>query len=199
MPLSVTCPHCRRPGTIPAAAAGRAVKCPNCKQSFQAGIQRPIQVQPTTRRRGVGFFLAVAFAIFGAGAGIAAIVLVVLHFSNATGKAEQQVITVDSLALVMRFNENAVAAELDFGGKILDVSGQVVAIETGNSHDCVLLLGMERPGQDVQCVFAQTHRPQLASLRLREHATIRGRCQRQGARILLMECEVVPARQKSAG
>jgi predicted Zn finger-like uncharacterized protein len=51
VPLTATCPHCGQAGRVPDELAGKTVRCPECKEPFQAaGIPEVIPLQPRSRR-----------------------------------------------------------------------------------------------------------------------------------------------------
>ncbi len=107
---------------------------------------------------------------------------------------EAAVPKVTAAQLFRAYKENGVAADRDYKGKVIQVTGVVTDIR----HDLLnvpyvtLDVGGEALVFEVQCYFSNKQATNLAGLRKGEQVTIRGKCAGKFGNVMVKACTLAP-------
>jgi hypothetical protein len=90
--------------------------------------------------------------------------------------AGERVIDVEAADLVHAYRRNEVAADSQYRGRLLDVTGDVESIRRDMLDQPFVMLHTGPGLQGVQCVFPESRAGTISELHPGDHVTIRGRC-----------------------
>lgn len=112
------------------------------------------------------------------------------------GKEEpaEEAIKVTAQELLEAYDENGVAADKQYKGKELQVTGTVGSIGTDILDDAYITLKNEEDEYaiiSVQCYFEKSEEDSIASLKAGDKVTVTGVCQGNNLNIVLKKCNVV--------
>lgn len=102
-------------------------------------------------------------------------------------------IAVTAAALETTFNTNAVAADVKYKDKVLEVTGKVVRVVQDDARKVYTLeLATDEPTKTVSCDFTEQTKYPLASVERGKQVTVRGRCVgRDNEFVKVKDCVVV--------
>ena len=106
----------------------------------------------------------------------------------------EEVIKVTAQELLEAYDENGVAADKQYKGKELQVTGTVGSIGTDILDDAYITLENEEDEYaviSVQCCFEKSQEDSIASLKAGDKVTITGVCEGNTLNITLKKCQVV--------
>jgi hypothetical protein len=99
-------------------------------------------------------------------------------------------ITVTALALATAYDENEVAADDRYNGKVVLVTGTVESIDTVLGSTSVTLKGKEMSIVSVQCFVDDSQKSAVARLRKGGSATVQGTVDGKSLNVELKDCVV---------
>jgi hypothetical protein len=108
-------------------------------------------------------------------------------------QAQETSIAVTATKLVADYEANEVAADAQYKGKLVDVSGTIHAIGKDLLDNPYVALSGNSPSMifNVQCMFEKSDQAQLASLSKGTRITLRGRVSGKLGNVLVRECSIV--------
>lgn len=202
MPLTVHCPHCRKPAGVPEGAAGKQARCPSCSQLFtvEAPVVPPLALAPEPEvpelveapapppkkpSSPVPVWVWVVAPLATVGMCLSCVVLAVI--GNALPKAKEQPgLAVTANELAAEYAANSIAADRRFKGKTLDVTGEAQFIAR-NVDGVPYVTFRTRGAFVVRCLFRRAD--DLASVGPGQTLTIRGTCAGQNKTLVdLSDC-----------
>jgi hypothetical protein len=101
-------------------------------------------------------------------------------------------VTVDDL--ILAYEEDSAAADARFGGRVIDVTGVVARVETGDFldvHFIILASADQRRVQSIRCLFDKKHGAELSKLARGQTVTVRGTYYGSIIDIRLKNCIIV--------
>lgn len=106
--------------------------------------------------------------------------------------SSREAITIYSERLVAKYEENQIAADKEYKGKILEVEGFVGEISKDFfGYRYVTLTASKHTYRTVQCFFGGSSESKLVELRPNQILKIRGRCEGQLIHVVLHNCTIV--------
>lgn len=105
-----------------------------------------------------------------------------------SSSSSTEVIRTSATELFAAFDANKVAADAQYEGKILEVSGTVDSIGKDIMDSMYVALESGNPILGVQCFFADSHQDTLSSLSKGQNVTIRGKCDGSMGNVILRGC-----------
>ena len=117
--------------------------------------------------------------------------------TNSTGTGtpvvtEESAIPVTAAQVMRDYNANEVAADDQYKGKIVEVSGTITTIGKDILDTPYVALGTgENSFFSIQCMFEKSDQTQLATLSKDTRITLRGRVSGKLGNIIIRECSVV--------
>ncbi len=103
-------------------------------------------------------------------------------------------IAITALALARAYEDNEVAADGKYEGKVLVVSGTVESIDTVFGTTSVTLKGKNMSIVSVQCFFDDSHKGAIANLKKGQKITVQGTCDGKSLNVHLKDCAIIPNR-----
>jgi len=110
--------------------------------------------------------------------------------SSSTPNPSAPPISVTALALASAYDENEVAADEKYNGKVLIVSGTVESIDTVLGSTSVTLKGKEMSIVGVQCFVDDSQKSAVARLKKGGQATVQGTCDGKSLNVELKDCAI---------
>ncbi len=109
-------------------------------------------------------------------------------------ESAEEAIKVTAQELLEAYDENGVAADKQYKGKELQVTGTVGSIGTDILDDAYITLENEEDEYaviSVQCYFEKSEEDSIASLKAGDKVTVTGVCDGNNLNIVLKKCHVV--------
>ncbi len=111
--------------------------------------------------------------------------------SQPTTASEPAPIVVTATKLMADYNANEVAADAQYKGRIVDVSGTINSIGKDILDTPYVALTTNEYYSVVQCMFSKSDQAQLASLAKDTKITLRGRVSGKLGNIIVRDCSIV--------
>jgi hypothetical protein len=115
------------------------------------------------------------------------LILVLLITLFSVGCLKSQVIAVTADRLYYDYKTDATAADQQYRGKTLQVTGIIASIGVSGSPYILFYNGVEPVVCEVQCIFSNSYASQLANLSAGQTATITGKVTGYYANVVLLE------------
>ena len=109
-------------------------------------------------------------------------------------ESAEEAIKVTAQELLEAYDENGVAADKQYKGKELQVTGTVGSIGTDIIDDAYITLENEEEEYaviSVQCYFEKSEEESIASLKAGDKVTVTGVCEGNTLNVVLKKCQVV--------
>jgi hypothetical protein len=105
---------------------------------------------------------------------------------------EPEIIEISALELHTAYVANHVAADENYKGKLLEITGPV-SFRAGIMGNLYIYVGSGAliPSWGVQCVFSDSVDPRLEEIRKHDEVRVRGRCEGQLGDIVLQDCTLL--------
>ena len=110
--------------------------------------------------------------------------------SSSTPNPSAPPISVTALALASAYEENEVAADQQYNGKNLLVTGKVESIDTVLGSTSVTLKGKDMSIVSVQCFVDDSQKGAIAKLKKGQTATVQGVCDGKSLNVELKNCVI---------
>ncbi|MHC5038329.1 MAG: OB-fold protein [Planctomycetota bacterium] len=134
---------------------------------------------------------ALVFLAFGSGKSETSIEEEVKKASSEKPAEGKPALTVSAAQLFKDYEENEVAADEKYKGKILQVSGEVSDIGKDIMDKMYVNLKTENMFMHVQCYFSDKHKDKLKTMKKGQQVTIKGKCDGKLMGVNLRGCLLV--------
>jgi hypothetical protein len=93
-------------------------------------------------------------------------------------------------ALFRAYDENEIEADIQYKGKVLEISGKIDSIGKDIMDEPYVTLRVGRTFGSVQCMFSKSSSQQLVRLRKGQAVVLKGRCAGKMVNVILRGCVV---------